>query len=316
MDSTPQLRPLSIGDLFDAAFRLYRAHFLTFVGIVAAVQIPMLILQILTELAFGAQAVAQFTGLLLNPTRLTTPQFGDLIAYYTGLLGISVLQVLVAQSLSTAALARAVAARYHGQPLGVGAAYRLRGVEVARLFGAAFLRLLMSAVLTAPALVGYILLITASMNRDIARALIVLLFCMVGVLIFVPLAIFVLIRFMFATQAIILEGRGVIGGLRRSWQLFGASFWRTLGTVLLMLLLWGVLYLGPVIIGFVILHALFPDPLGQYEIRQPIQTIIDYITQILVLPFLYIGYTLVYFDLRTRTEGYDIEVLAQQAATT
>src|SRR5437660_12460263 len=123
MNSTPQLRPLGIGDLFDAAFRLYRAHFLTFVGIVAAVQIPMLILQTLTELAFGAQAVAQFSGLLRNPTRLTTPQFGDLIAYYSGLLGISVLQVLVAQSLSTAALARAVAAHYHGQPLGVGAAY-------------------------------------------------------------------------------------------------------------------------------------------------------------------------------------------------
>ena len=41
----PILQPLTVGQLLDRSFRLYRRHFLTFVGIAAAVQIPYALIQ-------------------------------------------------------------------------------------------------------------------------------------------------------------------------------------------------------------------------------------------------------------------------------
>ena len=57
--SAPQLRPMSLSDMLDAAFRLYRKHFLTFVGIVALLLVPMAILQFLVQLPY-AQALERF----------------------------------------------------------------------------------------------------------------------------------------------------------------------------------------------------------------------------------------------------------------
>jgi len=52
MESSPRLRPMSIGDMLDAAFRLYRQHFLTFIGVVALLQAPMAMLQFLAQLPY------------------------------------------------------------------------------------------------------------------------------------------------------------------------------------------------------------------------------------------------------------------------
>lgn len=311
MDNTSQLRPLSIGDLLDTAFRLYRAHFLTFVGIVAAAQIPLLILQTLLDMLLGQRAVAQLSRFVRGAT---SAPLDSVLRYYTFLFGVYLLQVLLAQSLSTAAVARVVAGRAHGDTSSIRGAYQMPRIMVARLVGAAGVRGLMGAVLAAPLLVGYILLLLASANRDIVRLALVMLFCVIALLIIVPVAVLVLLRFMFTTQAIVLEGLGVTSALRRSWRLFGAGFWRTIGSVLLMLLLWGALYLVPSAICYVVLRIIFPDSVGSYTTRQPIQMLVSYTAQILATPFAYIGYTLIYFDLRARAEGYDIEVMARQAA--
>ena len=58
MEQTPQprLRPMALADMLDTAFRLYRRHFLTFVGIVALLQVPMAIVQFLAQMPY-AQAL-------------------------------------------------------------------------------------------------------------------------------------------------------------------------------------------------------------------------------------------------------------------
>jgi len=59
MDITARLRPMNIGDMFDAAFRLYRAHFLTFIGIV----VPLL-----TSFPYVAATVtAGLVAVIANP---------------------------------------------------------------------------------------------------------------------------------------------------------------------------------------------------------------------------------------------------------
>lgn len=56
MDDGSRLRPQSVIELVDAAFRLYREHFLTFIGVAASFQVPMVILRFLLEYVFGRDA--------------------------------------------------------------------------------------------------------------------------------------------------------------------------------------------------------------------------------------------------------------------
>ena len=48
--SMPTLRPLGIGELLDQAIRLYRRNFLSFIGIIAVVQLPLGLLQFVLAL--------------------------------------------------------------------------------------------------------------------------------------------------------------------------------------------------------------------------------------------------------------------------
>ena len=49
---TLRLRPMGVGDLLDIAFRLYRRHFLLFVGIVAVIYVPLTLVQTILEETF------------------------------------------------------------------------------------------------------------------------------------------------------------------------------------------------------------------------------------------------------------------------
>ncbi len=49
-----RLRPRSVGEILDQAFRLYRRHFLTFIAIIAVVHVPLqLALQLATAFLVG-----------------------------------------------------------------------------------------------------------------------------------------------------------------------------------------------------------------------------------------------------------------------
>src|SRR5688500_18351570 len=119
MESTPRLRPMSISDMLDAAFRLYRQHFLTFIGIVALLQVPMAIIQFAAQLPY-LQALQRFTA---RPPRLAPGAspldifpFAQLLPYYALILGLSILHYLLVYNLMTGALANAISRSYLGQP--------------------------------------------------------------------------------------------------------------------------------------------------------------------------------------------------------
>jgi hypothetical protein len=50
--SRPNLRPLSVGEILDTAFRLYRANFVLFIGITAIFFVPFGVLQVLSRVFF------------------------------------------------------------------------------------------------------------------------------------------------------------------------------------------------------------------------------------------------------------------------
>jgi hypothetical protein len=123
----------------------------------------------------------------------------------------------------------------------------------------------------------------------------------------------VLVRFVFFVQAVVVEGRGPVDALRRSWRLVRGSYWRVLGIMFLLLLLLYILVGLPTGIASVVIQLVFPDPVRHFALRQSLSTLIGYLSQIVVLPLQLVAYTLLYYDLRVRKEGYDIELLAGAA---
>src|SRR5215212_6142486 len=111
MQSIPRLRPMTIGDMFDAAFRLYRQHFLTFIGIVALLQVPMAIIQFVVQFTLGGSAINDLLsfsarGPITQPGQNVFSLFPwrSFLTFYLITLGIGIIQYLIVRNLVTGAL--------------------------------------------------------------------------------------------------------------------------------------------------------------------------------------------------------------------
>src|SRR5512138_2571385 len=99
--SLPVLRPLRIGELLDRAIRLYRANFLTFIGIIALVYVPLTILQVLASALLSSSMI-----------RTSPDQIFSNASYWIGMLAtffLAILQFILVQGIAMGALSRAVA---------------------------------------------------------------------------------------------------------------------------------------------------------------------------------------------------------------
>jgi membrane-anchored glycerophosphoryl diester phosphodiesterase (GDPDase) len=127
-------------------------------------------------------------------------------------------------------------------------------------------------------------------------------------------SIFVYTRLLLTPQAIVLEDRQALAGLQRSWRLVGGSFWRTLAIMLLMgILIYLISALPAGILSFSLTLA-SGGSTSNLMFNQAISTLVAEIGIIIALPLQLAVYTLLYYDLRIRKEGYDIEMMSQQAA--
>ncbi|MEP7188846.1 MAG: hypothetical protein ABI901_06640, partial [Roseiflexaceae bacterium] len=243
MESTPRLRPMSISDMLDAAFRLYRRHFLTFIGIVALLQVPMAILQFAAQLPY-LQAMQRFTArppvLAPGASPLDLFPFAQLLPYYALIFGLSIFQYLLVYNLMTGALANAISRSYLGQPISILSSYNIGLKRVGALIaaslipfavGLAFVALIAGCAFGAVYMYMQGARTDAQPNIGLAVAAGIGLF---GLIILGSLAgLFFYVRLILTTQAIVLEGQGPLAGLARSWRLVGQAFWRSLGILLL-----------------------------------------------------------------------------------
>lgn len=328
MTPTAQLRPMTIGDMFDAAFRLYRAHFITFIGIVALLQIPMAILQFLVQVTIGGPAfrdILRFSGrppsLLPGQNIADVLPIGAFLAFYGITLALSAIQYLVVQNLITGALANAIGKTYLGRPITITSAYGFGARRYGALILASLLPFLTGAIMIALivgcSLGGSAALLTGRSRSGTAALVLLLVLAVFGLMVVVGLAaLFFLIRFLLTTQAIVLEGQGPLAGLRRSWRLVSGSFWRTSGVVVLMGILTYLVSAMPAAIASFALTLSGGSPLDNLVRNQAITTLLAQVGLIIALPLQLSVYTLLYYDLRVRKEGYDLELMAQQAALT
>ncbi len=122
-----------------------------------------------------------------------------------------------------------------------------------------------------------------------------------GLLFLVIPGIIIAVSWAVYMPAIMVEDLGASDSLRRSWNLVSGRRWPVFGTILLVTILAGIA--GAIVSG--ILGALFPDSAAG-------QALVSMLGSLVTTPFVAAATVVIYFDLRVRKEGFDLELLASQ----
>jgi hypothetical protein len=130
----------------------------------------------------------------------------------------------------------------------------------------------------------------------------------------IPFAIYLLVSWLLSVQVLLVEGTGIRAALSRSRDLVAGHWWRVVGIAILLAIIQAIISafftLPATIFG---VGSVFSDPASS-DIS-PLVIALDSIGttagQIVVGPIAYCAYILLYYDLRVRKEGLDIELTAQ-----
>lgn len=287
----PTLRPLSVADLIDEIFRLYRRNFGLFLAIAALPFLPAVIL-LTVGLALLGSVVSRSRGEAFTFTPAVTT--GSLTLVLSGI------AFVIAFPILTGGLAHAVAQRYLGRPTTVRASLQTGGRFFGRLLGGALL-LGLAVLLVFCVPIGLVAGLALATGVAAWWALLFL-----AVPLAIVLAVWLIATWAFWTQAIVLEGTGILAGLRRSAQLVSGSRWRVIGIYLLLQVIQVVLVAIPSTFASGLQAALPPN------IGLALSNLISTIFTMLLYPISLGTFTLLYFDLRVRKEGLDLALAAER----
>jgi len=291
--SIPFIRPLTLGEVLDQAIRLYRRNFLTFIGILAIPYVPLTLLQ--TGLSYLSTSSA--TSILENPSAVSSP-FGLPSGYWMGMIGMVVvlfIHILLVNGIATAAFTHAVADNYTGQEIDVIGSYRKIGSSWARLIRALLLFFVIAFLVGIWTIIPCIGWITGP-----------------GLAVFLSMVVMPLLA-----PVVVLERLGARAALRRAWDLARTRFWWIVGFGLVLGLLAQLIVTGPVFLINFGLRAVLLESLNyqnQLIWSTVIQTLVQMLTGLLYLPLQITAMTVVYFDLRVRSEGLDLALQAAAAS--
>jgi hypothetical protein len=121
-----------------------------------------------------------------------------------------------------------------------------------------------------------------------------------------PLLVYVFVRWANATNAVVLDGRGPIEALHRSWALTRKAWWHTAVVLFLAGLAVAVvqMVLGMVVgIAVAALQFVVETPV----VAQLLNTVLGAALAIVVTPFSIAVSVVLYYELRARAEGFDLE---------
>ncbi len=125
----------------------------------------------------------------------------------------------------------------------------------------------------------------------------------------IVVAVWLGVRWFSASFAVVIEGKGPIAGLGRSWNLVTGSWWRVFGIGLVFAI---VIIVAAMVISIPI--GIVGGIAGGEEGAGIVGAIVGGLATVVVTPFAYIAGVLIYFDLRVRKEGFDLDALAAETS--
>ncbi len=284
-----ELRPMGVGDILDTAFRLYRARFGTFILIVMLAYIPFGLANAIFLNSLGIQQQNPLAPLFnrssenrseQRPTTALTIQAPPSVGQFDPDAPFTPPDPMVAIGGGIGFLLFAVVvlplcqgALIHT----ISAAYLGEELSAAQSYGRAAPKLLR--------------LILASIMAGIVM--------MFGVCLFVVGFVIFLLWFMLVSPVILLEDLGASGSLGRSRELMRGN----LGKGFLLLLVVGLLALA-IQLGVWSVLALIPMP------HPIVSAFLEAVVPGFIVPLQLAPSILLYYDIRIRKEGFDLERLA------
>lgn len=294
MDTT--LRPMSISQLLDRTFHLYRNNFLLFVGIAALPPAMLLMVQFI----------------VLTMTRLSTQlseRAGVAVIVVAVLSGIVFLVVyMLGSALATGATVHAVSCAHLGSPVTIVESYVAVRPLMLRIIGIIFL---ISVMALGALVVAYAaMFIPLFLFRGSSAPLGGIFTCCLGFPLVIAgfvVMVYVYCRYALAIPACVVERVGVMASLQRSTFLSKNAFWR----IFLVYFLTGILAAA---IGFAlqipnyIVGGLRPAQTLPFQIWG---IVAGFLAKTVAGPIGAIAIALVYYDQRVRKEAFDLQLLMQ-----
>ena len=318
----PLTGPLTVGDLLDRAFRLYRSRFGLFLLTGAVLIAPVAIVSAIFLARFFASYMQTLDVWMREPP---PPEFGP-FAFFSALsgdfAGVTLIGLLLAAAgaiVSLSLTAQAAEALRDGS-LSLMAGLR-RGVRrFLPYVGMAIMQFAALAaaavvVLAPPVLVGVALVARAA---PLARAgeggifaalaiagLAVGGFALAFVLVLVPTT-YLAARWLVAPAVLVVEGAGPIDALRRSWRLSQDNVLRMVGYLVLFYIL-EMIFISVPMVALQYATMLMPSSTGAIGLMMSLSTIASSLISVIGLPFFAAAAVLLYYDLRIRGSGYALK---------
>jgi hypothetical protein len=287
----PELRARGIGEILDAAVALYRARFGRLLRVAAFVVVPVQILNTIVLLS------AQPDGFNVSYTGQATPRYDE----NSALVGLSATLVVlavnfIASAFIVAACTRVVADAYVAPGQEAREAARQGRRRVFAVMGTSFMVLMCEGgALFAGVFVGVLIVLATTPYVGLVLGI---------AAVFVPLSLFAV-----AIPSLILESTGVFRALGRSVTLTKSKFFHVLGLVVTAQLLGSVLNVGIAeAVSWFVRHG------GSTTAAVIGQAFANTIASVLTTPFLATAAVALYFDVRIRKEGFDVQLLMQRTA--
>jgi len=303
------MRPLSLGELLDRTFSVYRSRFWLFAGLGA---ISALLQTVISAAQLAPMHLASMAGAFDGArTRTTVPAHPFAPNYLAGI-SVGVALAFVAVSLlyllvfvvTQAATVFALSEVYLGKTTTIGQSVRATIGRWYRYLGVGLWQA--GSMLWIPAIVlsaGGILMATKIPGLTILGGVLIFL----GIAAGVPVGVILWLRNSLGVQATVIEGLGVRASMARSKVLTAGAKGRVF---VLLLLAVALSYAASLLQMPLLFFVMFTIARGGKAVASEIvMLLVGFVGHTLVQPVLMIGLSLLYFDQRVRKEAFDLVML-------
>ncbi|MEX2279682.1 MAG: hypothetical protein WEA76_06295, partial [Acidimicrobiia bacterium] len=274
-----ELRPRTVGEILDLAFKLYTSHIRKLLIIAAVVFIPIGMIQLFVAAGSGIDTIDLF-----DPEALASGELpAGFISFLGGTLALSLISLIGTLFVQGAAI-KLFAGAFQGIEQSWQDSVRFGIDKSLLILGTAIMAALGSGI---------------------------------GLIFFLAPGIWLWTSWYVAIPALLVEGTGPMAALGRSFQLVKQRFWPVLGVGALAWLI------SQVVVQFLVLVidvvAVVPAAMAAAETGTldggvySASVLASSVASIVTVPFLAAVAVAVYFDLRVRFEGFDLETLARQS---